>query len=349
MFTTRPPPFDAGPTRKFLEEHEFPAGLIDTVLATKDKFAHRYWIVDNSGSMTILDGHRFVASKGKERIVSCSRYEEARDVMLFHGELASLLHAPTTFNFINHPNVAHQGPHSFTVSSPDTLQPFLAAVAAHAREGDPICQRVREVTAAIAKDEEKLRSEGKECVVVIVTDGMPTDGDLWEAMEPLTKLPVKIVVRLCCEEQKVLKFWQDLDEKHHIDLDVLDDLHGEAAEVHRVNPWFTYATQVHRVREWGVHLKALDLLDERKLNGAEVDELLVALFGDKANGLPNPQEDMPAFKTAMEELQKTAHMPHNLLHTGYTPYVDCDALDKHFKHINEPPPEHTERGSCVIS
>jgi len=246
---------DEGPVREFLARHEFPPGLAETMLQTKGAFAHRYWVVDNSGSMCLLDGQRFEAHKGKERMVACSRYEEAKDLLLFHAELAALLHAPTTFTFLNHPNASHSGPHSFTVDSPATLEPLLAAAAAHPKESDPICARVREVTAMIAKDEQALRDAGKQVVVVIATDGMPSDGDLWEAVEPLTKMPVKIVVRLCCEEARVIKFWNELDSQHDIDLDVLDDLHAEALEVKRLNPWFTYSTQIHRLREWGVHLK----------------------------------------------------------------------------------------------
>jgi hypothetical protein len=39
-----------------------------------------------------------------------------------------------------------------------------------------------------------------------------------------------------------------------VELDVLDDLVGEATEIHRFNKWITYGEPLHRLREWGVQV-----------------------------------------------------------------------------------------------
>jgi hypothetical protein len=50
-----------------------------------------------------------------------------------------------------------------------------------------------------------------------------------------------------------------------LDLDILDDISGEAKEIYAVNPWLTYGEPLHRMREFGVTIKEMDLLDEARL------------------------------------------------------------------------------------
>jgi hypothetical protein len=112
------------------------------------------------------------------------------------------------FKFLNKPYPLRGGRSAFMVGADgaESLQELMAAAACHPRDGNPICLRVREVTALIAKDEQALLAAGKQALLVILTDGMPSDGDLWEAIEPLTKLPAKVVVRLCCDEPSVVRY-----------------------------------------------------------------------------------------------------------------------------------------------
>jgi hypothetical protein len=102
-------------------------------------------------------------------------------------------------------------------------------------------------------------------VVVIATDGKPTDGDLGEMLQTFKNLPVWIVVRLCTDNDKVVEYWQDLDNSLDIQMDVLDDFEGEAKEVTDMNPWLNYSPPLHRAREIGAHHRIFDVLDERLL------------------------------------------------------------------------------------
>jgi len=50
-------------------------------------------------------------------------------------------------------------------------------------------------------------------------------------MRPLQFLPVVVVIRLCTDEEAIVNYWNAIDEKLEVDIDVLDDIRSEAAEV----------------------------------------------------------------------------------------------------------------------
>mmetsp|Transcript_30641 Transcript_30641/g.76699 ORF Transcript_30641/g.76699 Transcript_30641/m.76699 type:complete len:343 (-) Transcript_30641:249-1277(-) len=334
MKAAAPPPpyetsgFDEGPARALLSRHQWPPGLQDACMLTRRAFAHRYWIVDNSGSMSTPDGSRLEQGAGTERLVGCSRWVEVADAIEFHGELAAVLQAPTTFAFLNPPRTGAQ---RVVVSSAANLPELRAAAASGPGGGTPLCEHVQAIAALIAADEARLRAAGQMVVLVIVSDGLPTDGDLAAAMQPLTKLPVWIVVRLCCDEERVIKFWAELDSQLELDMDVLDDLKSEAEECSSLNQWFTYGVQLHRLREWGVHEKILDLLDERALSSAEVRDLFAFVFGQGAAALPHPELDLSAFVLALDALQFKFPQPFNALRGRRTPWLNVKLLKRHLK------------------
>ena len=53
------------------------------------------------------------------------------------------------------------------------------------------------------------------------------------AMRPLEQLPVWVVIRLCTDEDKMVNYWNNIDSAIELNMDVIDDPHGEAKEIYR--------------------------------------------------------------------------------------------------------------------
>jgi hypothetical protein len=51
------------------------------------------------------------------------------------------------------------------------------------------------------------------------------------ALVPLQTLPVWLVVRLSTDDEAIVKYWNKIEKKLTLEMDVLDDLFGEGLEV----------------------------------------------------------------------------------------------------------------------
>ena len=71
---------------------------------TTRAFPLRLWVVDNSGSMRENDGRRLVASSSKSNVrwTQCTRWDELKDTVTYHAQMAALLVAPTQFMVCAH-------------------------------------------------------------------------------------------------------------------------------------------------------------------------------------------------------------------------------------------------------
>jgi hypothetical protein len=128
-----------------------------------------------------------------------------------------------------------------------------------------LCRHINEIVAKITTLESHLRQSGQKACIVICTDGESSDGNISQAMYPLKNLPVHVVVRLCTDSETIVSYWNSIDTDLELEMDVLDDLVGEAEEVQIKNAWLTYGEPLQRLREFGVSLREFDLLDEASL------------------------------------------------------------------------------------
>ena len=60
-------------------------------------------------------------------------------------------------------------------------------------------------------------------LLVIITDGQASDGDLKLAMDGLKGLPVKIILRLVTNDDNIVSYWDNIDKYLKLDMDVIDD------------------------------------------------------------------------------------------------------------------------------
>ena len=54
---------------------------------------------------------------------------------------------------------------------------------------------------------------------------------------------------------------------------LINEITGEAGEIHKVNPWLTYGEPLHRFREFGAINKELDLIDEGLLGKEQMRQV----------------------------------------------------------------------------
>merc|ERR1719230_316611 len=102
---------DADACTEWLQsEVGLPLGLAERVLESCAEFEERIWIIDNSGSMATSDGHRLArgGGGGAPRLVGCSRWDELKQSLEWHANLAAKLRSPTTFLCLNPPAGAPQ-------------------------------------------------------------------------------------------------------------------------------------------------------------------------------------------------------------------------------------------------
>lgn len=343
-------------TVRSLRDQGFTAGLAQALQTNKRAFPLSIWIVDNSGSMAQRDGHRFVETtrNSSVKVVECTRWAEMQQTVEYHIQMAALLQSPTIFRMLNDPGRV-AGPQQFSIAE------HAAASGSGSMEGisqqvavaqqvmmntspggvTPLIPHLEEVRQNILDLEPQLRKEGSKVVLVLATDGLPTDNrgisdrlvqqQFVNALRSLEGLPVWIVVRLCTDEDQVVDFWNNLDSQLELSLEVLDDFIAEAKEIQDTNPWLNYGLPLHRMREMGFYSKLFDMLDERKLLKDELREFFRLLFGNNnMDGVPDPEADWQGFLNAIERLNKKEGKTWNPITRRMEYWVDIKKLKRSY-------------------
>jgi hypothetical protein len=137
-------------------------------------------------------------------------------------------------------------------------------------------------------------------------------------------LPASIIIRLCTGDDRVVEYYNQLDAKLELNLDILDDYMSEAKEVQRHNKWLNYAPVLHRIREHGGTRRLFDLLDERKLTKDELRDFAATLFGESlmADDMPDPQSDWKNFCQTIDWLDSAETRPWNPMTGQPGPWID---------------------------
>ena len=134
----------------------------------------------------------------------------------------------------------------------------------------PICKQIRAVGRRLKEMEGALRASGKIALLVIMSDGESTDGNIADVLRPLEGLPLQVIVRICTSEKEVGDFWQAITAQLNLDIFVLSQTKEEAMLIAESNSWLVYGEALHRLREFGVMEPAIDLLRYRQLSHSEI-------------------------------------------------------------------------------
>lgn len=103
--------------------------------------------------------------------------------MLFMGELSEALKVPSEFRLINGADPVIVG---LGDDEGDSMK-FLREVLHENPAGPtPLCTHINAVVRSITSIERELRANNQKAVVVIATDGESSDGNVAEALRPLT-------------------------------------------------------------------------------------------------------------------------------------------------------------------
>lgn len=316
----------------------FTDGMVESLKETVTKFPYRFWVLDNSGSMLKTDGYCTSSSK---RMVQCTRWEEIKECVNYHINLAALLLAPTNFRLLNNPG--HRvGGQKFAVASGkeevsvevDQAMNIMSKISPYG--GTPLTNHVYNIRDTIAAMKDDLEREGKKVGIVLATDGLPTDASrngFVQSLRSLEQLPVWLVIRLSTNEDNVINFYNDLDNELELSMDILDDFCGEAAEVYKYNPWINYGLPLHRLREMGCHNRLLDIIDERALTHDELQEFCLFIFGlGKCDGLEDPTINWDKFLENVNRIMKKEDLQFNPIKKKMTDWIDVNEL--HIKYGN---------------
>jgi len=329
-----------------LRDQGYTDGLIKSIARSNMDFPLRIWIVDNSGSMATGDGHRLVSTGNNNdvRFVNCSRWAEIKETVEYHAQIAALLEAPTVFRLLNDPG-RMAGPQQFSIAErgsefvSEDLSIALNTMQMAAPTGvTPLTEHVREIQANVSAMKDHLASTGQRVVIVLATDGLPSDNygssnsrtlnEFKDALRSLQGLPVWVVVRLCTDEDSVVDFYNNLDSQLELSLEVIDDFTGEAQEVYEHNKWLNYSLPLHRIREMGFSHKLFDLLDERRFTKEELRQFFLLLFGpDKFDGVPDPQIDWAGFLKRVEKIANGEKRQWNPIRKKMMPWIDVKKLN----------------------
>mmetsp|Transcript_96378 Transcript_96378/g.144257 ORF Transcript_96378/g.144257 Transcript_96378/m.144257 type:complete len:394 (+) Transcript_96378:64-1245(+) len=346
----------SGDEKGTLHAQGYSSGLIQAVSRNTLAFPLRIWVVDNSGSMSMGDGHRIVeTNKANDvRLIECSRWTELQETVVYHAQMASLLEAPTVFRLLNDPGRAI-GPQQFSVAEKgkkfleDDLRIAQTTMARASPSGvTPLTDHIQEIRENVMAMREQLLDAGQKVAIILATDGLPsnefgvsnasTRTEFEGSLRSLEGLPVWVVVRLCTDEDDVVEYYNNLDGQLELSLEVLDDFTGEAKEVYEQNKWLNYALPLHRIREMGFNHRLFDLLDERPFTLDEVKQFMVLLFGeDKMAKVPDPQIDFKGFMDSVWIIVNAEGNQWNPISRRMAPWVDMKKLKKIYK-----------KGNCTI-
>lgn len=318
-------PNDDG-AREYLSSKNWPQGLQNMFMRSLRTIPMRFFIFDDSGSMNTSDGHKLVDGPNNLRkLVSCTRWLELLATVEFLIDASRASNAPSEIRTLN-------GRPPFMVGTEDDDNAKISEFyETSPGSRTPLCKHIKDVIQKIKIIAPELNSRGQKACLMIATDGEATDGDIMEAMVPLQDLPVYVVIRLCTDDAKVVGYWNEIDKNLELQLDILDDLSGEAKEVSHRNGWMTYGEPLQRLREFGSSTSELDMLDEQTAGLEQIRVICEYIYGDSRDAIPHPALNHQEFVAYIDRHSAQRDgVTWNVNENAMKPWVDSSKIEVKF-------------------
>lgn len=191
-----------------------------------------------------------------------SRWDEVTASVLLLAGLARAANAPTEIRLLNNSTPICVGRRS---ANDNELSNVVAQLSIEPSGQTPICAQLHDIIKNLRKMEPKLRKSKRVALLVLITDGTSTDGDIINVLRPLEGFPLRIVVRILAEDKELIEYWQHINTTLNLDICIMTSLKVEAAESERKNSWLTYAEPLFLLREFGIEIPGIDMLPYRQL------------------------------------------------------------------------------------
>ena len=191
---------------QLVQTHQWPMGFANVIVKSKDFVAMRFVIVDNSRSMLNEDGKKVIEDEdeGDYRVRDCSRWEEVTAAVKAIAAIADAAETPTEIRLLNKSQPITVGQRR---DGGESLQKAMELLETQPSGQTPICKQVQGVIDTVQSMAVRLRSMNKVALLIIITDGESSDGNVVEMLKPYEDLPLKIIIRMCTNERDVSDYW----------------------------------------------------------------------------------------------------------------------------------------------
>ena len=292
-------------------------------------------------------------------VIPTRRWAALQGSMTDHITLAGLVRIATVFRMVNDPG-EYVAPQELSIGNLASFLYLNAELGDHDKEKiaedveqaiggihrsqpkgaqRPLALHLLDFRDRIRSVEDQLHRQGQQAAIILTTDGLPTDQvgvesvtaleEFNEALRSLQYLPIRIIIRLCTDDAKVVEYYSSLAKIPDLPLVVINDFLDEAKGVYTQNPWLNYAIPLHRYREMGCHRRVFDKLYKRQLNKDELVDFLYLLFGEQAMlNVPDVHKNWKRF-CAFVSRMNSAEGKHWRAHTRKCEYwIDMDQLQQ---------------------
>jgi len=272
---------DESRLREYLCQSDWPVNLQTFFIQEINKVPVRYFIYDDSGSMSTNDREKMIDNN----TIECSRWSELCETMNFQVQASRIGKIKSHFIFLNG--------QSYKTDQITNLDQTLMN---NMTGGDtPLFRTLNKIISEIRLIEQELRCMDQKVSITISTGGKSSDGCASSLLSTLKKMPVDITLRLCTNEERIIRLWNYIDRALDLSLNIIDGYCSEATKVYSVNSSLCYTLPIHQLREYGISCPLFDHLGKMTLTDEDQGKMSNIICGDGL--LQEPLPFCPILKT----------------------------------------------------